>query len=522
MYIFISHSSKNAEIATNICNTLEANGSECFIAPRNIRSGYEYAAELINGIDRSDLILLLLSEEANTSPHILREIERAVSKSIPIIVYKLQDITLSKSLEYFLMTHQWLDYEDDNHEILLKCIDDIKNNTSTAIKAGIVNITTSNANINVNETKSSNFDTKNTLINIFKKPPLIISSLALVIILTICITLAVSKSDNSESKPSTENNTQIVIENNKNNINSNDSDSTQDSSEIKDNTTNNETTDKSETNSISTSNTEVKLGDLVTFGKYDDDEISWYVININTASNTAVLLSKHILSFKAFTGAESGKNGNDGTKNYLFSDPELQNDNNLKQLVFGSNNWETSDIRVWLNSKDDNVKYDGSGPISSAMCDNKNGYNLEPGFLSNFSEEEQNAIKETAIITQCNSFSDKKNIITTDKVFLLSKEELKWLDEANISYFSIPTDKAIEKNESFYYRDYCLNVYNTKSCHWWLRTPMEDSLCEGYLVCHENSNGIQYYDAIVSVEEFGIRPAISVDLSSNCIKFSDK
>jgi hypothetical protein len=206
----------------------------------------------------------------------------------------------------------------------------------------------------------------------------------------------------------------------------------------------------------------------------------------------------------------------------LFSDSEIQNDNNLKQLIFGSNNWETSDIRIWLNSKDDNVKYDGYGPISSAMCDNKNGYNLEPGFLSNFSKEEQNAIKETTIITQGNSLSDKKNIITTDKVFLLSKEELKWLNEASISYFSIPTDKAIEKNESFYYRDYCLNIYNTKSCHWWLRTPMEDSLCEGYLVCHENPNGIQYYDAIVSVEEFGIRPAITVDLSSNCIKFSDK
>lgn len=522
MYIFISHSSKNAEIATNICNTLEANGSECFIAPRNIRSGYEYAAELINGIDRSDLILLLLSKEANTSPHILREIERAVSKSIPIIVYKLEDITLSKSLEYFLMTHQWLDYEDDNHEILLKCIDDLKNNTSTAIKAGIVNITTSNTNININETKSSTNYNKNTLINIFKKPPVIIASLALVIILTICITLAVSKSDNSESVPSKENNTQNVIENNKNNINSNDSDPTQDSSEIKDNTSNNETTDKSEPGSTTTSNTEVKLGDLVTFGKYNDEDISWYVININSASNTAILLSEHILSFKAFTGAESGKNGNDGTKNYLFSDPEIENNNNLKQLIFGSNNWETSDIRVWLNSKDKNVKYDGSGPIPSSMCEHKNAYNLEPGFLSNFTDDEINTIRDTAIITNCNSFSDKEITNTTDKVFLLSKDELKWLDDANISYFSIPTDKSIEKNESYYYRDYCLNVYNTKSCHWWLRDPVEDSSCEGYLVCHENPNGIQYYDAIVSVEEFGIRPAITVDLSSNCIKISDK
>lgn len=486
MYIFISHSSKNAEIAMNICNTLESNGFECFIAPRNIRSGYEYAAELINGIDKSDLLLLLLSKEANSSPHILREIERSVSKSIPIIVYKLEDFTLSKSLEYYLMTHQWLDYKNDNYEILLKCINDLKDNTSTAINAANINITTSTTNININETKSSNIDTKNTLINICKKLPIIFASLALVIILVIYITFSFSKSDNNKSETSNDNNAQTIIN-----------------------------------NTTTTSISNVELGDLVVFGKYDDDDINWYVINIDKKNNTAILLSKHILSFKAFTGAESGKNANDGTNNYLYSDPEVQNDTNLQQLIFGSNNWETSDIRVWLNSKDDSVKYDGYGPISSAMSDYKNGYNLEPGFLSNFSQEEQNAIKETSITTQSHSPS-KKNIITTDKVFLLSREELNWLDEANVSYFSTPTDKAIKKNESYYYRDYCLNTYNTKSCHWWLRDPLEKSVCEGYLVCHENSSGVKYYDALVSVEEFGIRPAITVDLNSNCFKTPNK
>ncbi|MBQ3543644.1 MAG: toll/interleukin-1 receptor domain-containing protein [Lachnospiraceae bacterium] len=485
MYIFISHSSKNAEIATNICNILEANGSECFIAPRNIRSGYEYAAELINGIDRSDVVLLLLSEEANTSPHILREIERAVSKSIPIIVYKLENITLSKSLEYFLMTHQWLDYEDDNHEILLKCIDDLKNNTSTAIKAGTVNITTTNTSININETKSSNIDTNNTLINVFKKTPVIIVSLAMVIILTICITLAVSKSDNSESKPSTENNT----------------------------------TPNENTYSTTVSISNVELGNLVTFGKYNEEDINWYVINIDKKNNTAILLSKHILSFKAFSGAESGTVRSDGENTYMSSDPEVKEDNNLKQLIFGNNSWETSDIRVWLNSKDDNVKYDGYGPIPSSMSEHKNSYNLEPGFLSNFSLEELKAIKDTTITTKCNSFSPQKTTITTDKVFFLSKEELKWLDEANVSYYATPTEKAISKNQTFFYRDYCLSApFNTESCPWWLREPLENSVCEGYLVSHVAKLDDIYYTSLVSVEEFGIRPAMTVDLNSDCIK----
>ena len=108
MRVFISHSSENAELAKELCGKLENNGFPCFLAPRDIRSGFEYAEEIINGIDSSDVMVLLLSEASNSSPHVLREIERAVSKKKTIIVYKLEEVVLSKSLEYFLMTHQWV------------------------------------------------------------------------------------------------------------------------------------------------------------------------------------------------------------------------------------------------------------------------------------------------------------------------------------------------------------------------------------------------------------------------------
>lgn len=107
MHFFISHSSKDAEVANRICDFLERKGERCFLAPRDIRAGREYAEEIINGIEQSDAMVLVMSEHANVSPHVLREVERAVSKSIPILVYKLTEVELSKSMEYFLMTHQW-------------------------------------------------------------------------------------------------------------------------------------------------------------------------------------------------------------------------------------------------------------------------------------------------------------------------------------------------------------------------------------------------------------------------------
>lgn len=101
MHIFISHSSRDAEFADSVCRLLEGSGHNCFIAPRDIRPGREYAEEIIDGITGADIMLLLLSEESNRSQHVFREVERAVSSHVPIVVYKMEEVELTKSLSYF-------------------------------------------------------------------------------------------------------------------------------------------------------------------------------------------------------------------------------------------------------------------------------------------------------------------------------------------------------------------------------------------------------------------------------------
>ena len=105
--VFISHSSTDVKEATRICDYFEKNYINCFFAPRDIKVGNNYAEELIDGIDNSKVMILMLSNESNNSPHVIREVERAVSRSIPIVVYRLEFVELSKSMEYFLMTNQW-------------------------------------------------------------------------------------------------------------------------------------------------------------------------------------------------------------------------------------------------------------------------------------------------------------------------------------------------------------------------------------------------------------------------------
>ena len=94
----------------------------------------------------------MLSKESNTSPHVLREVERAVSKNIPIIVYKIENVQLSKSLEYFLMTHQWMDASDEkDFERIWESVDSLMSKDSICDEKDCI----------VNENAMSNQNNKN-------------------------------------------------------------------------------------------------------------------------------------------------------------------------------------------------------------------------------------------------------------------------------------------------------------------------------------------------------------------------
>jgi len=117
--IFISFSSKQTEEAERIYNFLEAQGLSCFISTRDLVPGEEYASQLVNFLDEASVMVLLLSTDSNNSPHVLREVEYAVSHHIPILVYSLEEVTLSRSMEYFLMTHQWITGNGSKDEMLI-------------------------------------------------------------------------------------------------------------------------------------------------------------------------------------------------------------------------------------------------------------------------------------------------------------------------------------------------------------------------------------------------------------------
>jgi hypothetical protein len=107
--VFISHSTKDKEIASSVCDYLEGNGVRCWIAPRDIDPGQDWAEAIVEAIGRSKIMLLIFSAHANDSTQINREISVASEERVPIVPFRIEDIQPSKKLRYYLSTPHWLD-----------------------------------------------------------------------------------------------------------------------------------------------------------------------------------------------------------------------------------------------------------------------------------------------------------------------------------------------------------------------------------------------------------------------------
>lgn len=107
--VFISYASQDASLASEVVETLERNGLRCWIAPRDVVPGAQYADSIILAITAAKALVLVLSDSALASQHVGKEIERASSKGRPIIALRTATAPLPPAFEYFLSESQWID-----------------------------------------------------------------------------------------------------------------------------------------------------------------------------------------------------------------------------------------------------------------------------------------------------------------------------------------------------------------------------------------------------------------------------
>ena len=135
--VFISHSSVDSKLAYAMCHYLEEKGVRCWIAPRDVQGGTEYAEAIIMGIRSCKIMVVLFNKNANDSIYVKNEVERAFNYETILIPFKVDQTIPSAALELFLGSVHSLDATNGNPE---DCFDLLYQNCARVLvkKEGVI------------------------------------------------------------------------------------------------------------------------------------------------------------------------------------------------------------------------------------------------------------------------------------------------------------------------------------------------------------------------------------------------
>ena len=241
---------------------------------------------------------------------------------------------------------------------------------------------------------------------------------------------------------------------------------------------------------------------------YNGKPIIWKIMehgHSDDPSGSTALVTERMITLKCFDAREP-------------------NNSNSDRYNYGNNRYLHSNIRQWLNSNASAGKWYSAqhsadqAPTNDYVWNNKNEYDQEAGFLTNFSTNMKSALMSVAKKTAKNTAVDGggyENV--SGKIFLLSNTEVGLSNENSIAEGTIyklfqtasnrqckPTAEAVSKSE---YTDSGLNV--NSNWYWWLRSPYASRSFYARVVDTGGSLSINY----AYYGYYGIRPACCISSS---------
>jgi predicted ATPase/tetratricopeptide (TPR) repeat protein len=107
--VFICYSTRDAEAAAAICERLEEGGIGCWIAPRNAVAGLPYSRQIVEAIEVTPILLLVLSANAGESRAVLGEVELATNRGKVILPVRIDGAPPSTALEFYIRAIHWFE-----------------------------------------------------------------------------------------------------------------------------------------------------------------------------------------------------------------------------------------------------------------------------------------------------------------------------------------------------------------------------------------------------------------------------
>ncbi|MCH5191299.1 MAG: leucine-rich repeat domain-containing protein [Oscillospiraceae bacterium] len=124
--VFISYKAEEFDDANWVKSILEANGISCWMAPMSITGGSSYAAEIPQAIRGCKAFVLILSEKAQLSKWVPRELDQAINGNKIVMPFMLENCALKDDFNFYLSNVQRYAAYENKSAAMEKMIREIK------------------------------------------------------------------------------------------------------------------------------------------------------------------------------------------------------------------------------------------------------------------------------------------------------------------------------------------------------------------------------------------------------------
>ena len=100
--VFISHAREDTAVAETVCRAMEHRGIRCWTPSRDLTPGTIEGEAIMEAINRSRVMVVVLSAAASRSAFVVRDLNAAVSHRVGILPLMIEDVLLPDSLDYLI------------------------------------------------------------------------------------------------------------------------------------------------------------------------------------------------------------------------------------------------------------------------------------------------------------------------------------------------------------------------------------------------------------------------------------
>jgi hypothetical protein len=111
-FAFVSYSRDDYDFVVEIVKFLEQSGVKVYIDKRDIPPGADFADSIVAAIESAVCCILVFTDSSNKSQYVFREMNSAVNHNKRIIPIRINGVTPSRTIEFYIGTNNWIDFKD--------------------------------------------------------------------------------------------------------------------------------------------------------------------------------------------------------------------------------------------------------------------------------------------------------------------------------------------------------------------------------------------------------------------------